>query len=69
MAMSRLNRPSIMIYGGTIKAGEYHGKILDVVSAFQAYGEYLAGKISEEERQGIIRHACPCRRLWWYVHG
>ncbi|RTL10751.1 MAG: dihydroxy-acid dehydratase [Neisseriaceae bacterium] len=59
MAMSRLNRPSIMIYGGTIKAGEYHGKILDVVSAFQAYGEYLAGKISEEERQGIIRHACP----------
>lgn len=59
MAMTRLNRPSIMIYGGTIQAGEYHGKILDIVSAFQAYGEYLAGKISEEERQGIIRHACP----------
>ena len=59
MAMSRLNRPSIMIYGGTIKAGDYHGKILDIVSAFQAYGEYLAGKISEEERQGIVRHACP----------
>ncbi|RTK98313.1 MAG: dihydroxy-acid dehydratase [Proteobacteria bacterium] len=59
MAMIRLNRPSIMIYGGTIKAGEYHGKILDIVSAFQAYGEYLAGKITEEERQGIIRHACP----------
>lgn len=59
MAMSRLNRPSIMIYGGTIKAGEYHGKILDIVSAFQAYGEYLTGKISEEERQGIVRHACP----------
>lgn len=59
MAMIRLDRPSIMIYGGTIKAGEYNGKLLDVVSAFQAYGEYLAGKISEEERQGIIKHACP----------
>lgn len=59
MAMARLNRPSIMIYGGTIKAGEYHGKILDIVSAFQAYGEYLTGKITEEERQGIIRNACP----------
>ena len=59
MAMSRLDRPSIMIYGGTIKAGEYHGKILDIVSAFQAYGEYLTGKITEEERQGIIRNACP----------
>lgn len=59
MAMIRLDRPSIMVYGGTIKAGEYHGKILDIVSAFQAYGEYLTGKISEEERQGIIRNACP----------
>ncbi len=59
MAMTRLNRPSIMIYGGTIQAGEYHGKILDIVSAFQAYGEYLTGKISEEERQGIVRNACP----------
>lgn len=59
MAMIRLNRPSLMIYGGTIKAGEYQGKILDIVSAFQAYGEYITGNISEEERQGIIRHACP----------
>ena len=59
MAMSRLDRPSIMIYGGTIKAGEYHGKILDIVSAFQAYGEYLSGNITEEERQGIVRNACP----------
>lgn len=59
MAMSRLNRPSLMIYGGTIKAGEYQGKTLDIVSAFQAYGEYLAGKISAEDRQGIIRHSCP----------
>lgn len=59
MAMIRLDRPSIMVYGGTIKAGEYHGKILDIVSAFQAYGEYLTGRITEEERQGIIRNACP----------
>lgn len=59
MAMIRLNRPSIMIYGGTIKAGEYNGKILDIVSAFQAYGEFLAGKITEEERQGIVRNSCP----------
>lgn len=59
MAMIRLNRPSIMVYGGTIKAGEYHGKILDIVSAFQAYGEYLTNKITEEERQGIIKNACP----------
>lgn len=59
MAMARLNRPSIMIYGGTIKAGEYEGKFLDIVSAFQAYGEYIAGKINDEERRGIIRNACP----------
>lgn len=59
MAMIRLNRPSLMIYGGTIKAGNYNGKQLDVVSAFQAYGEFISGKISDEERKGIIRNACP----------
>lgn len=59
MAMARLNRPAIMVYGGTIQAGHYNDKILDIVSAFQAYGEFIAGKISEEERQGIIRNACP----------
>ncbi|MCB9421548.1 MAG: dihydroxy-acid dehydratase [Ardenticatenaceae bacterium] len=60
MAMSRLNRPSIMVYGGTIRAGctVDHPK-LDIVSAFQSYGEYLAGNITEEERQAIVRHACP----------
>jgi dihydroxy-acid dehydratase len=60
MAMARLDRPSIMIYGGTIRAGctVKHPK-LDIVSAFQSYGEYLAGNISEEERQEIVRHACP----------
>jgi dihydroxy-acid dehydratase len=59
MAMIRLNRPSLMIYGGTIKAGNYNGRQLDVVSAFQAYGEFISGKISDEERKGIIRNACP----------
>jgi dihydroxy-acid dehydratase len=60
MAMARLDRPSIMVYGGTIRAGctVKHPK-LDIVSAFQSYGEYLAGNITEEERQEIVRHACP----------
>lgn len=59
IAMGRLNRPSIMVYGGTIRAGHSHGKTLDIVSAFQSYGEYLAEKISDEERQDIVEHACP----------
>ncbi len=63
IAMARLNRPSIMIYGGTIKPGHRHGKadgeVLDVVSAFQSYGEFLADKISEEERKDIVKHSCP----------
>ncbi|WP_420644700.1 dihydroxy-acid dehydratase [Candidatus Leptofilum sp.] len=60
MAMGRLNRPAIMVYGGTIQAGctAKHDK-LDIVSAFQSYGEYLAGSISDEEREEIVRHACP----------
>jgi dihydroxy-acid dehydratase len=60
MAMTRLDRPSIMLYGGTIRAGctVKHDK-LDIVSAFQSYGEYLAGNITEEERQDIVRHSCP----------
>ena len=59
MAMARLNRPSLMIYGGTIRAGHLGDKKLDVVSAFQSYGEFLSGKISEDERQSIVRHSCP----------
>ena len=59
MAMARLNRPSIMIYGGTIRAGELNGQKLDIVSAFQSYGEYIAGRITDEERQAIVRNACP----------
>ena len=60
MAMGRVNRPSLMIYGGTIRAGCSGTKDkLDIVSAFQAYGEYLAKTISDEERQDIIRNSCP----------
>ncbi|MBM3771390.1 MAG: dihydroxy-acid dehydratase [Acidimicrobiia bacterium] len=60
MAMGRLNRPSLMVYGGTIRAGRSadHQKI-DVISAFQSYGAALAGVITEEQRQDIVRHACP----------
>jgi dihydroxy-acid dehydratase len=59
MAMGRLNRPSLMIYGGTIRAGHRGGQKLDIVSAFQSYGEYLSGNITEKERQSIVRHSCP----------
>jgi dihydroxy-acid dehydratase len=59
IAMGRLNRPSLMVYGGTIKPGHYRDMTLDIVSAFQSYGEYLAGKINEETRQEIVHHACP----------
>jgi dihydroxy-acid dehydratase len=59
MAICRLNRPAIMIYGGTIKAGCHNSEPLDVVSAFQSYGEFLSGKITEEERQAIVEHSCP----------
>src|SRR5438309_9764658 len=59
MAMGRLNRPSLMVYGGTIRAGSQNGQKLDVISAFQSYGEYLSGRIDEEQRKNIVRHACP----------
>lgn len=59
MAMGRLNRPALMVYGGTIRAGTTGNDKLDVISAFQSYGEYLAGKIDENRRRDIIRHACP----------
>jgi dihydroxy-acid dehydratase len=60
IAMGRLNRPALMVYGGTIRAGRSSkGEKLDVISAFQSYGEFLAGRITEEERQDIVRHACP----------
>jgi len=59
MAMLRLNRPAIMVYGGTIKPGFAQGKPRDVISAFQSYGEYLAGVITDEQRLDIVTHACP----------
>ena len=59
MAMARLDRPSIMVYGGSIHSGKYKGKSLNIVSAFEALGEKLAGNLSEEDYQGIIRHTCP----------
>ncbi|RMF39445.1 MAG: dihydroxy-acid dehydratase [Planctomycetota bacterium] len=59
MAMGRLNRPALMVYGGTIRPGKWNGHTLDIVSAFQCYGQYLSGEISDEERQEIVRRACP----------
>jgi dihydroxy-acid dehydratase len=59
MAMARLNRPSLMIYGGTIKPGHWDDRVLDIVSAFQSYGEFIAGTIDEESRRQIVRHSCP----------
>lgn len=60
IAMGRLNRPSLMVYGGTIKPGcGRNNEKLDIVSAFQSYGQYIAGSISEEERKEIVRKSCP----------
>ncbi len=59
IAMGRLNRPALMIYGGTIRAGHHGDLKLDIVSAFQSYGEFLAGKIDEEQRHSIVRNSCP----------
>lgn len=60
IAMGRLNRPSLMVYGGTIKPGcGRNDEKLDIVSAFQSYGQYLSGTISEDERQEIVRKSCP----------
>lgn len=59
IAMGRLNRPSIMVYGGTIAGGNWKGKELNIVSAFEALGEKLANKLSDEDYKGIIQHACP----------
>jgi len=59
MGMGRVNRPALMIYGGTIRPGYLGDRPLDVVSTFQCYGEYLAQTITDEERQSIVRNACP----------
>ena len=59
MAMGRLDRPAIMVYGGSIHSGKYKERTLNIVSAFEALGEKLAGNLSEEDYQGIIQHTCP----------
>ncbi len=59
MAMGRLNRPSIMVYGGTIAPGRYKNQTLDIVSAFEALGQKIAGDISEKDYRGVIENACP----------
>ena len=59
MAMLRLNRPSILVYGGTIASGHHHGQKLDVVSAFEAWGEKVAGTITDTEYKSVIAKACP----------
>ncbi len=59
MAMGRVNRPSLMVYGGTIRAGWFEGRKLDIVSAFQSYGEFISGAIDEQQRQSIVKNSCP----------
>jgi dihydroxy-acid dehydratase len=59
IAMARLNRPSVMIYGGTIRPGYLGDRKLDIVSAFECYGKYLSKEVDENELEGVLRHACP----------
>ena len=59
IGMARVNRPSIMVYGGTIKPGCIDDTPLDIISAFQSYGEFISGTIDEKQRQDIVRHSCP----------
>ena len=59
IAMARLNRPALMVYGGTIRPGEYGGEPLSIVSALESYGAFLSGKIDDARRREIVRHACP----------
>ncbi|WP_339905456.1 dihydroxy-acid dehydratase, partial [uncultured Cyclobacterium sp.] len=59
MGMLRVNRPSIMVYGGTIRSGKYKGEKLNIVSAFEAYGKKIKNEISDEDYTGVIKNACP----------
>jgi dihydroxy-acid dehydratase len=59
IAMGRLNRPAIMVYGGTIAAGHYKGEDLNIVSAFEALGKKIAGQLSDEDFKCIVQHSCP----------
>src|SRR5574343_1704946 len=59
IAMGRLNRPAIMVYGGTIAPGHYKGQDLNIVSSFEALGQKIAGNLSEADFMGIVKHSCP----------
>src|SRR5206468_7149339 len=59
IAMGRLNRPSIMVYGGTIAAGHYKNEDLNIVSAFEALGKKIAGQLSDADFKAIVQHSCP----------
>jgi len=59
IAIGRLNRPALIVYGGTIRPGSLEGKPLDIVSAFQSYGAYLSGQIDDDTRRAIVRNSCP----------
>ncbi|EPR65140.1 Dihydroxy-acid dehydratase [Cyclobacterium qasimii M12-11B] len=59
MGMLRVNRPSILVYGGTIRSGKYKGEKLNIVSAFEAYGKRINNEISDEDYTGVIKNACP----------
>lgn len=59
MAIGRLNRPAVLVYGGSIRPGKYKGEDLNIVSAFEALGKKIAGTISEEDYKGVIKNACP----------
>ncbi len=59
IAMGRVNRPALMVYGGTIRSGVFEDRKVDIVSAFQSYGEFISGAIDEEQRQSIVRNSCP----------
>lgn len=59
MALARLNRPGMLVYGGTIRSGSYKGEKLDIVSAFEALGKKFAGNISDEDYEGVIRNSIP----------
>ncbi len=59
MAMGRVNRPSLMVYGGTIRPGYWNEKKLDIVSSFESYGQFLSGSIDETDLKNVLKHACP----------
>ena len=59
MAIARVDRPAIVIYGGTIRSGEWRGGKIDIISAFQSYGEAISGALTDDERETIVRRACP----------